>query len=545
LQPHLFDYLYDLSASDGADQTRAADAGSDPARNGEPFGELGLVTQHDDAWQDQTGGPADPQPGNHNGKRDVVDSATFESGSTAGFTADAGSTGVQGKYLVVKATPGGADGASLFYIDQRIGEVFDVETTLKASLPKDGLSSSNAFVLFDYDSAESFKFAGFDALSGQLQIGRRTAEGWQVLASVAAPIAPGHDYAVTLNVEDGQVLLRAADRSLSYTFSLPGVPLERLGDGQVGVGARDAAALASSYTVLAPPWPITLSATEAFTFGTPARFHGGTGQWTAFDGRYTGMPEAGSGYAVRFDGALPPVGVNQAAMIELDAMLSASELGGFVFDAHGDRDFKFAALLPSAGQVVLGHRRDQDGWVIDMVAAVTLQPGIDHRLTVKLEGTGVGISVDGELRIQHAYTTSPVDGRIGLLGGLGGATFDWVGVRTNDPALQASSDGTNQAPDAQADGSDGIVDFNQTYTASGDPTSAGTTGTAGTAGSAGTTGTDGGTTFGGPALGGLRGGLAWGERTATRADGGTTRTVPLRLDVSNWLIDIDDLEGER
>nr|WP_067294171.1 DUF4347 domain-containing protein [Marinobacterium profundum] len=61
LQPSVADFLYALSASDGADQTRAADSGSDPARHGEPDGELGLVTQKDAYWGDQTGGPADPQ----------------------------------------------------------------------------------------------------------------------------------------------------------------------------------------------------------------------------------------------------------------------------------------------------------------------------------------------------------------------------------------------------------------------------------------------------------------------------------------------------
>ncbi len=67
--PALFDFLYDLSESQGADPTRASDTGNDAARNGE----LGLVTQKDDAWQDQTGGPRDPQPGNiPGGPRDVL-----------------------------------------------------------------------------------------------------------------------------------------------------------------------------------------------------------------------------------------------------------------------------------------------------------------------------------------------------------------------------------------------------------------------------------------------------------------------------------------
>ncbi len=60
-------FLYGLSKSAGADQTLAAQYGSDPARNGEPFGELGLVLSSDAAWGDQSGSPRDPQPGNTGG----------------------------------------------------------------------------------------------------------------------------------------------------------------------------------------------------------------------------------------------------------------------------------------------------------------------------------------------------------------------------------------------------------------------------------------------------------------------------------------------
>jgi Ca2+-binding RTX toxin-like protein len=79
-QPDLTDYLYQLSASDGADPTRDTDEDlpdNDP-RNGEPFGELGLVLPQDDDWKDQTGGPDDPQPGNDKGKKDVKTTASTE-----------------------------------------------------------------------------------------------------------------------------------------------------------------------------------------------------------------------------------------------------------------------------------------------------------------------------------------------------------------------------------------------------------------------------------------------------------------------------------
>lgn len=78
VMPQLMDYLYALSEADGADPTRATDTGSDGTRNGEPNGEPGLVTQRDSAWQDQTGAPADPQPGNiGGGQRDTTDSVAL------------------------------------------------------------------------------------------------------------------------------------------------------------------------------------------------------------------------------------------------------------------------------------------------------------------------------------------------------------------------------------------------------------------------------------------------------------------------------------
>ncbi len=70
--PALYDFLYQVSKAQGADQTGSQElAGGTADRNGEPFGEIGLVTQQDAAWGDQHGGPRDPQAGNLNGTRDV------------------------------------------------------------------------------------------------------------------------------------------------------------------------------------------------------------------------------------------------------------------------------------------------------------------------------------------------------------------------------------------------------------------------------------------------------------------------------------------
>jgi len=60
--PGLVDFLLRLSKGDGADQTRVGAGLGTAARNGEPFGELGMFLQQDAGWNDQTGAPVGPQP---------------------------------------------------------------------------------------------------------------------------------------------------------------------------------------------------------------------------------------------------------------------------------------------------------------------------------------------------------------------------------------------------------------------------------------------------------------------------------------------------
>jgi hypothetical protein len=77
--PAVMQYLYNLSAADGADNVFADYnattnpngsanidhiAGLDPTRNGEPFGEMGLYVQQDALWQSQHGPPNQPPAGN-------------------------------------------------------------------------------------------------------------------------------------------------------------------------------------------------------------------------------------------------------------------------------------------------------------------------------------------------------------------------------------------------------------------------------------------------------------------------------------------------
>ncbi|MBP1920954.1 calcium-binding protein, partial [Youngiibacter multivorans] len=63
-------FLYDLSEGAGVDTDAGTYiTGTDPARNSEPYGEIGLVVSGDPFDKDLSGAPRDPQPGNKGGKK--------------------------------------------------------------------------------------------------------------------------------------------------------------------------------------------------------------------------------------------------------------------------------------------------------------------------------------------------------------------------------------------------------------------------------------------------------------------------------------------
>src|SRR5262249_50555706 len=172
VQPQLPQFLYALSRNDGADQTRAADAGADPTRNGEPQGELGVVLQHDAAWRQQTGAPSDQPAGNIPGnKRVIIKAASFNGGQAPSMFPTRGTWPTAANYYQ-GAAAAGADAVSLFDFDVWLPSYFEILSTFK--LTKGG-SKQNAFLIFDYQSQTNFKYAGLDASQGLLRIGQRTA----------------------------------------------------------------------------------------------------------------------------------------------------------------------------------------------------------------------------------------------------------------------------------------------------------------------------------------------------------------------------------
>lgn len=439
LQPFLPEFLYALSAADGADPTRIADTGSGVGRNGEPAGELGLVLQKDFAWQDQTGAPADPQAGNiPGGPRDVLRSATFDGNQANAFVAASGTwTVTNNAYEVAPlSTSTNKDAISLFNSDVTVPSYFEITATINAIKPVAGFKA-NAYLIFDYYSPTDFKFAGIDVSNNKIQIGQRAAWGFQALASQNMLLKAGTDYNLLLAVNGSAVTLVVNNaQSLSFAFT-PRRDADGftygINAGMYGLGADNAKARIDNVIVQQVPPKVTLTQTDGFdgatTLLTP---YGGT--WSLQSGRFVGTPANGAPFALSGN----DISVSAASMLKLEAVLSTAATGGIVFDMYSPTDFKWAAISKTTNQVQIGHYTAKAGWVVDASVSRTLLAG-DNTLSVTLKGSTVSVSLNGQVALSRVYNALVVDGAAGTLARGGSASFDSFTLQTDDARFGATA----------------------------------------------------------------------------------------------------------
>ena len=447
LMPFLPEYLYALSAGDGADPTRYIDAigGNPPAptnnnpipsRFGEPFGELGLVLQPDFAWQDQTGAPADPQAGNiPGGPRDVLRSADFNGNAptTSGFFIDSGTwTITQGAYQVEPEFLGG-DAVSVLLVDAFVPSYFEVLATVSAGKPTAGYKS-NAYVIFDYQSETDFKFAGINVSTNKLEIGHRNESGWIVdkQGAVTGSLRADTNYNIFISF-NGSAVIMVVDNTYTMTFTFaPRVDYfgiaHGLHDGMVGLGANNSKAKIDNVIVQKLQPAMTLSRTVDFSSGVTSLFDAPlSGSWSVSAGRYAGT----AGTAPAIDTVA--FNVHPAAVIDLSAKFTFTGEGGLVYDQYAIDDFKFVTI--SAGKIILGHRTSR-GWFTDAVINnSSVVAGTDYTLGIMLKGTTVSVTLNGSLVASRTYNAVVTDGNFGLLSRTGTTSFDTVTVKSDDPSL--------------------------------------------------------------------------------------------------------------
>jgi Ca2+-binding RTX toxin-like protein len=445
LMPHLQEFLYALSAGDGADPTRYADAiGGEapaptnndpiPSRNGEPFGELGMVLQKDFAWGDQTGAPADPQAGNiPGGKRDVLRSAGFNDGTPSGFAVDSGSFAVVNGKLSVSAASLGLEATAVLPLDDQLPGYYEVLATVSVEKPTAGWKA-NSYIVFDYFDADDFKFAGINASTNEVEIGYHDAAGWHVVKDVPKQLKAGTSYNMMVAINGTNVTLVLDNKSvLSYTFA-PRVIDDYaygLNLGLVGLGSDNSRGTFDNFTVQRVPPEWTLQQSQSFASGTGTMLGGNeSGTWTLAGGRYAAAGPA----ATLVDLGLSR-GLETDAVLELSATLSTSGAGGLVFDRYAVDDYKFVVLDAEADQVIVGHVSPKGGLTIDASFARTINAGTDYTLTLRLKGTSVSVSVGGQAVGGFVYNAVVVDGDFGLLAERGGTSFASATVKTSDSAF--------------------------------------------------------------------------------------------------------------
>ena len=442
VQPQIFDYLYDLSEADGADTTRVVDGAA--SRNGEPYGEIGAVKQQDAFWQDQTGAPDDPQPGNiAGGKRDVMEAESFNGADAlVGLAADSGTWSTEGGKATIAPEAVGMDGVSVYHVSDYLPTYFEITASMAAAKDKQGYDS-NAFLIFDYQSPDDFKFAGINPDTNKIQIGHRAEWGWQVDVQSNMKLWADTFYDVLVAVNGTTVtLLVDGKKAVSHTFDpriVDGLP-QGLNAGMVGAGSDNSFTTLDNLTVQVLPPELSFEKLEDFEDGSADAFTGLTeGSWAVAGGAYG--TDATGGFALSTVDLAADAGyaagafsLSDNAKLRLSAEVQTGAQGGIVFDLVSADRFKFVMLNAQTDQVEIGHYEGNGRWVVDHATTVStgIEAGTDYELTLLISGSTVSASLDGVLYGSHAFNAVSVDGQSGLIAKAGAASFDSFKLETDD-----------------------------------------------------------------------------------------------------------------
>ena len=443
LQPQLAEFLYDLSASDGADFTR----GGDTARNGEPDGELGVVRQQDFAWRDQTGAPDDPQPGNiPGGARDVLRSASFDGPqgiAGTGFFADSGVFEASGGELSVAAESLGGDAVAVYHVGDQLPIYFELQASVKMDKANGGWDA-NAYMIFDYQNEYDFKFVGIDDSINKLVMGHRDATGWHVdeQGVVKGGVKPDRWYNmlvavnglnVTLVVDNNEVFQHTYDPRIVDGYSYG------LNWGMIGMGSNNAQGSFDNIRVQILPPQVTFEDAEDFDDDQADLFTGeSSGTWTVDAGRYDVTPSGNLGISML---DLGPDNLNFNSYLELSADVNTADQAGFIFDRYGDESFKYASIYVANQQLVIGHYTQKSGWVVDEAVSTTIDSSKDYTVGLTLKGTSGSVTLNDasnggyQAILGYVFNAATVDGNFGLFTKDGVGSFDNVDVKTDDPVF--------------------------------------------------------------------------------------------------------------
>ncbi len=141
----------------------------------------------------------------------------------------------------------GESAVSLVETSQPLYASATVEATLRALA---GGASQNALIIFDYQSAADFKYAGGFAGGGKWKIGHVTGGEWFTDASADGGVTAATDYQAKLAIDGSTATLSVGgQQKVSFTFA------DALADGEVGFGANAAQAAFDNVNGVSNPPP--------------------------------------------------------------------------------------------------------------------------------------------------------------------------------------------------------------------------------------------------------------------------------------------------
>src|SRR5262249_24933630 len=139
---------------------------------------------------------------------------------------------------------------------------------------------TNAYLIFDYQSATNFKYAGLDQAAGLLRIGQRTATGWVDMATLRVKLT-GSNFTPKLTANGPTATLTVGTSTLSYRFSA------NLNTGLLALGVHNGSGSFTSLTVQILPRVFTYQITDNFASSPDPNFTPQSGTWAVSGGRFS------------------------------------------------------------------------------------------------------------------------------------------------------------------------------------------------------------------------------------------------------------------
>jgi hypothetical protein len=291
----------------------------------------------------------------------------------------------------------------------------ELSVTINAD-PAVGSLYSNGFIIFDFQSATNFKFAGAYTSTDQWVIGQRTSKGWITQASFTAPIDTGADYELTLVLQNDShaTLYIGGEAKVGCSFA------ESLTDGSLGLGTRNAVSHFDDLQVKAlsiddASTPGELPISEDFDDLLADPFAPEIGQWSISLGQYVATPDpSGDGVSLLDLTSDLPDDLQVSVLMNVDDVAGERFSNGFViFDYQSPTDFKFAGGFAARNEWAIGHRT-ADGWITDAVVTGEIDPFADYELKIEIhDGNHISLAV-GDVVVEHVFDESITDGELGL-----------------------------------------------------------------------------------------------------------------------------------